>query len=65
MKMEKSLSPRFSILHSVKGALGMQGQACGPGYLSHPSFSALHLRYQSPVAKETKSPSLPAEEGNR
>lgn len=34
--MEKSLSPRFSVLHSVKGALGMQGQACGPGCLSHP-----------------------------
>ena len=58
--MEKSLSPCFSILHSVKGALGMQGQVP-----QSPPFPTLPLRYQSPVANETKSSSLPAEEGNR
>ena len=41
-----------------------QGQTCGPGYLSHPSFPTLQLRYQSRVAKEANSPSLPAEGGN-
>ena len=34
----------------------LQGQTCGPGYLSHPSFPTLHLRYQSPVTKEANSP---------